>query len=163
MKKQIITSVVAAVVFGAVGFWTGMSYGKSLVTAVPTNLHAGGFLGASGGGTGTGGPARTTDGVQSGGQRFVGRGAAGMGGGTAGGFLAGEVVSKDASSVTVKLRDGGSRVVFISTSTQVLASRPGTLNDVMVGEELTIQGITNADGSISAQSIQVRPNAPPGQ
>lgn len=155
MKKTIIIAVVVAVVFGAGGFWGGMSYGKSSIAAVSAGVRQGGFQGVMGaGGTGTGG------------QR-AGRGTGVAGSGfdrlTAGGFLAGQVVSKDATSVTVKLRDGGSRVALVSTSTQVLTSRPGTFDDVSVGEQITIQGTANSDGSVSAQSIQVRPSMPRGQ
>jgi hypothetical protein len=82
-----------------------------------------------------------------------------IGGGRAvmGGMTAGEVLSKDAQSLTVKLRDGGSKIVFYSASTTVNKMTEGSLDDVIQGSNVTINGTTNQDGSVTAQMIQLRP------
>jgi hypothetical protein len=83
-------------------------------------------------------------------------------GGAGGGLVAGTVAAKDAQSITVDTRDGSSKVVLISPATTVAKSALGTLDDVMVGSTVIIMGSTSNDGSISASSIQLRPDGAPG-
>jgi hypothetical protein len=77
-----------------------------------------------------------------------------------GGFIGGEVLSKDAQSITIKLRDGGSNIVFLTASTTVMKSSAGSIQDVTVGGQVMIVGNKNPDGSVNAQSIQIRPENP---
>ncbi len=72
----------------------------------------------------------------------------------------GEIISKDDSSITVRLRDGGSKIVFLSPSTEVSVFTSGTANDLSVGTTVVAGGSANDDGSITAQTIQVRPAMP---
>ena len=85
-----------------------------------------------------------------------------MGGGNRGGagFANGEVLSADTSSMIVKMRDGSSKNIILSNSTQVLKSATGTISDVTTGTQVTVVGSANTDGSITAQSVQIRPNMP---
>ena len=78
-----------------------------------------------------------------------------------GNFAGGEIISKDATSITVKLQDGSSKIVFVSSSTPVLTSVQGNLNDLNVGDNITVIGTQNSDGSITSQSIQIRPIGTP--
>ena len=71
-------------------------------------------------------------------------------------FLAGEVISKDAQSLTLKIQDGGSRIVFLSSSTTVSKTAEGSLNDIEIGKQIMITGKQNSDGSYVAQAIQER-------
>ncbi len=126
-----IQLAVGAVVIALVGFYIGLHYGKSNVAGLEQAVRGGGqFSGLTGG-------ARR--------------------GGAAGGLVAGEVVSKDDSSVIIKSRDGGSKIVLYSAATQVMKSAQGSIADVAAGEQVTVIGTANADGSITAQSIQLRP------
>lgn len=77
-----------------------------------------------------------------------------------GGFLSGEVISKDATSITLKTRDGSTKIVLFSASTDILKSTSGKSDDLNIGEQVVVTGSSNADGSLSAQSIQIRPNMP---
>lgn len=133
MDKKIITVIISTtIVAGGVSFYFGIKYDQNQ-TAV----------------------ARTAARAQFGGAEGI-RGARG-GVGAGGGFTAGEVIAKDEKSITIKLRDGGSKIVFLSGGTEVTKSSQGSAQDILVGAQINANGITNADGSVTAQMIQIRP------
>ncbi len=142
---------IAVVVAGGIGFYGGTLFAKSGIPSRGGNAgnFAQGFM-RNGGGMPPGGTARFGNG-------------GGLSAGQAG-LTAGEVLSKDEKSITVKLRDSrlpdgqaGSRIVFFSGITQVLKSATGTVGDIATGEQVVVTGTENTDGSITAQSIQLRP------
>lgn len=139
MKKILLTVVGVAVLAGAVGFFGGMKYAQMS----RASQFAGRLGGQQGNMAGVGG-------------RLQG----GRGGLSNGGFTSGDIISKDDKSITVKMRDGGSKIIFYSGSTEVGKFVNGTATDLQVGKSVSINGTSNQDGSITAQSIQLRPNLP---
>lgn len=73
-----------------------------------------------------------------------------------GGFVVGEVISKDDQSITVKLRDGGSKIVYVASSTKVGKTEEGTLDDIAQGLNVLVTGTPNADGSVLGSVIQIQ-------
>ncbi|MDP2704616.1 MAG: DUF5666 domain-containing protein [bacterium] len=153
MNKLIVIVIAVAVVVGGGAFFGGMKYAESKSPA--SRFSQADFqnlqnlspeerqqrlqeLGANAGAGFRGG----TGGGQRGG----------------GGFTTGEIISKDDKSVTVKLQNGGSKIVFLSDSTEITKSTSGSINDLEVGKNISVNGTANSDGSVTAQSIQLRPN-----
>lgn len=69
--------------------------------------------------------------------------------------VSGEIISKDDSSVTIKQQDGSTKIVLLSDKTVIVTSTQGNLDDLKNGENLTVFGTNNADGSVSAQNISL--------
>lgn len=139
--------IVGAVIVAIALFFAGVQTGKAMAFKGRGGMMGGQFTRGQMG--------------QFGGQAGAGQNRFGGARGINGGFIMGEVLSKDATGITVKLQDGGSRVVITSTSTAVMKSTTGTMNDVVVGNSVTVMGSQNADGSVTAQSIQIRPAGAP--
>lgn len=139
MKKylvHIIWLVVAVVALGGGYFWGKASAGNART----------GFAGATGGAYGSSTRARTF-----------------AGGGAGGGLVAGQIASLGSGSMTIQLANGNSEVVIYSSSTPV--SEPTTVpaSTLKIGTAVMVAGTSNSDGSVTAQSIQVRPATTSGQ
>lgn len=135
-NNKVISIIVAVIVIAGISFYGGMQYGKSTSTSAVFGNRSG-QIGQFGGRSGQGG------------------------GRAGGGFINGDVVAKDATSITVQSKDGsGSKFVFFATSTQIMKTSEGSLSDLTVGKTIMVQGTANPDGSVTAQSIQIRPTAP---
>lgn len=80
-----------------------------------------------------------------------------FGGATGGGLVTGQISTIDSSSITLQLANGNSEVVFYSTSTPVSEPTMVPANTLRVGSTIMVTGTSNSDGSLTAESIQVRP------
>jgi len=136
MKKTIVLCVLLVLIAGAGSFFGGMKYTQAKNSATRTQQAA----------------------ARQGG--FNGMGRRNGANGQNGAFINGEILSKDDKSVTIKLQDGGSKIVLLSGSTTIGKTTDGTVNDLEVGKNVMVNGTNNSDGSVTAQSIQIRPNIP---
>ncbi len=141
-NKFFVSLLVCIIAAGGLGFYGGMTYGKKQTPD------------AGAGRPGANGAMR--------GQGFPGGGAGPAGGraganGAGGGFSNGEVVGKDANSVTLKLMDGGSKIVLVASSTRVGKMTDGSMADLTNGTNVMVTGTANQDGSLTASTIQIRP------
>lgn len=71
--------------------------------------------------------------------------------------VSGEIISSDSGSLTVKMPDGSSKIVMFSDKTEINKAAKGTKDDLKKGERIFVFGTTNADGSVTAQNIQLNP------
>lgn len=88
----------------------------------------------------------------------AGRTSAGRTASTGGGFITGTVNSIDANSITVQLPNGNSEVVLYSSSTSVTAPTVVSISKITEGTKVMIGGSQSADGSLTAQTIQISSN-----
>ncbi|MCX6733353.1 MAG: DUF5666 domain-containing protein [Candidatus Peregrinibacteria bacterium] len=133
MMKKNLSWIVALVVVAGVAFYGGNLYGQNQAAAARKTAQ-----GQFGGGAGRRG---------------------GMGGNGAG-LVSGSIFSKDDKSITVTLRDGSSKIIFYSPTTTVGKMAQGSASDLVTGEQVSVVGKTNDDGTVTAQSIQLRPPMP---
>jgi len=126
MKNKIVIGVLALVIAGG-AFWGGYAVGGS---SKPNTF---GLMDKDGN-------------LQSRQTRMGGVGSA----------LSGEIVSVDDGMMTIKTREGSSRVVLMGQSISVGKVVSGSGDDLVAGTNVMISGILNTDGSMTAQSIQIR-------
>lgn len=151
-NKKLIAAIVVVIIVGAGAFFGGTVYEKDKLSSQgllrSANAQGGGQRGQgfSGGQNGPGGA------------RMMGQGQGGNNG--AGDFSAGQIMSKDDKSITIKTRNGGSQIVFFSGSTTIGKTVSGSASDLSNGQQVMASGKNNSDGSLAADNIQIRPDQP---
>ena len=140
MKKNLILILIVLIIVGAGGFFGGMKYGESetLKNLTPEKMRE--IFQQRGGQLFT----------QNQGQRQR----------TGQNFVLGQVISKDEKSLTIKLADGSTKIVFFSQSTQISKATEGSIEDIEIGKEVSVSGTQNEDGSLTARTIQISPRLP---
>jgi hypothetical protein len=144
MNKNIIGAILITLIVGGGAFFAGMKYAESKSSGRSYAANAG-F-----GNTANMTPEQRQQRLQQVGGR---RGTNGQGGG----ISSGEIIAKDDKSITVKINDGGSKIVFFSDTTKVGQYTDGKTDDLIIGKSVMVNGTANSDGSVTAQMIQIRP------
>ena len=133
-----LMTIILVMVVGGGAFFGGTKYQQSKTLSQRTQIA--GQFGNRAGGTGIGGTG-------------VGR----TGGIRGSGQVIGTILSQDGKSITVSMTDGSSKIVLISDSASINQAIVATINDLKVGDRVSVFGTTNADGSVTAQNIQINP------
>lgn len=144
INKLLPTILVVSLILDGIMFFGGYKYAQAKTTSAK---GSGNYQAAGANGNFRQGGAGGTRGARAG---------AGM----MGGFVSGDILSKDVTSLTVKMRDGSSKIILISGTTKVMKSVAGTTDDLQVGSTVMVTGDTNTDGSVTAQSLQLRDALP---
>ncbi len=128
MNNKILITIVI-ILIGAGGFFAGMKYQQS--------QRRNNFTQFTGGPNGSG---------RNGNNQFQGIRP-----------VSGEIISADDKSITVKMRDGSSRIVILTNSTVVNKTATAQKEDLKTGEQVAVIGTQNSDNSITAQTISLNP------
>ena len=132
MNKNTAGFIIALLIVGGASYYAGTKYGGKSTRVSPAN------------GSRTGnfqGDARVRNG---------------------GGFVVGQIVSNDGKSMVLKLQDGSSKIILLGSSAAIMKTATGVASDLTVGKDVTVTGTANSDGSVTAQSIQIRPEGTTG-
>ncbi len=70
--------------------------------------------------------------------------------------FAGQVSAIDGSSITLQLPNGNSEVVLYASSTPVTEPTNVSIAKIVAGADIMVMGTQNSDGSVTAQSIEIR-------
>lgn len=146
VNKMVLIIVIIAVIVGVASFYGGMKYAQSKSIFVSGQGNAQNLRNLS--------PEQRQQRMQ---QFGAGAGGFRSGSGQGGGLISGEVIFKDETSLVVKLSDGSSKIVFYSDATNVSKFADGSASDLEIGKNIMITGAANSDGSLTAQTIQLRP------
>lgn len=143
-QKLIAVAAVALAIGAAGGYFAGTSVSKQADSRRPGQFAANFDGTRMGDRTGTGMTARGGTGRNL-------------------GLTRGEVLQVGEGSLTVKLPDGGSRVVLFDDSVQVTSCSAGDSSLLQAGQQVMANGSVGSDGSVAAQTIQIVPEWMGGQ
>jgi hypothetical protein len=129
MKNPLVVIVLVAVLAGGAAFYGGMQFQKN---------QRGVAFGANG---------MRRFGVQG--------GAGGVGGASGARAVRGEVLSNDGKTVTVKLQDGSTKLVLVSSATVITEASKASDSALIQGKQVMVFGTDNPDGSVSAQNVSI--------
>ena len=128
MKNNFVMTGIALVVVAVVAFFAGTKYQQNQTSQT----------------------SQTTQGTG----RGQGRSRNGGGGG---GRVMGDILNADDKSITVKMPDGSTKLVLLSSTTAITTATAAAKTDLKVGTRVGVFGTDNPDGSTTAQTIQLNP------
>jgi hypothetical protein len=133
MNKNLILTLVIALVVAAGAFYAGTLYQQNQRRTALGGRFSGGQFGGGINGTGAN---RTGTGFRP---------------------VNGQILSVENDTMTVKMNDGTSRIVILSKSTSINKAEKASESDLKTGETVAVFGQENPDGSVMAQNIQLNP------
>jgi len=77
--------------------------------------------------------------------------------------VSGQIMSIDEKSMTIKMSDGSTKIVLLSSTTPINKESVGNKGDLMTGVTVSVFGTQNPDGSVTATAIQIGGMAMMGQ
>lgn len=128
MKKEYVITILLCIVTALVGFFSGMKYQESQRGSLARQF---------------GGGQMNRNGLAVGRQGFR--------------PVSGEIISSDATSVTVKLAGGSTKIVILTDKTTINKAEATTKDDLKTGQSIAVFGSENADGTVTAESVQLNP------
>ena len=145
MKKLLLGAVGGALIVGSASFYGGIKYAQNKSSFRMSSGRTGADFRS-----GTAGRRGSFDRNDNNAENRTG-------GNRGAGFVNGEIIAAGEKSLTVKLREGGSKIILLSASTTIGKVTAGATSDLTAGQTVGINGESNADGSITAVNIQIRP------
>src|SRR5258708_54279 len=127
MKNNFVITGIVVVVVAAVAFFAGTKYQQNQTSQT----------------------SQTTQGA--------GRGQGRNRNGGGGGRVMGDILNADDKSITVKMPDGSTKLVLLSSTTAITTATAAAKTDLKVGTRVGVFGTDNPDGSTTAQTIQLNP------
>lgn len=73
------------------------------------------------------------------------------------GNVLGSILEQNNDSLTISIPQGGSRTILVTPKTTILKTTSGTKSDLVLKQNVMVTGVNNADGSITANTISIRP------
>jgi len=144
--KTVLIAVGAVALTLGIAFGGGVAYGRSSapqsqLSVVSSGNSGRGAANSTGGGTGNG----QGSGRQGGGGQGLGR------------PVAGSVKSVDGDTITISTQNNGDVKVQLSSSATIVKEAAGSSSDIQPGQFVLARGQQNADGSLTANTVNVGP------
>jgi hypothetical protein len=125
--KNTVLIMIVALVAGSVGFFAGMKYQQSKRPSMADFSQ----------------------------MRQRGEGMLGMQRPEGVNMIRGEIIDKNETGITIKLPDESSKIILVPENAEINKAVEGSADDLKVGQQVTVFGQTNSDGSVSATNIQL--------
>lgn len=135
-QNTIILGVILLLVVGAIGFGVGYKIGQTK-NQFTSQIRGNGQF--ANGGT------RGQVGNQAGGSMRGNR------------QIAGEVIALDDKTMTIKMADGSSKIILLSSTMTISKSIDAPKTDLKVGSKVAVFGAQNTDGSQTATTVELDP------
>ncbi len=71
------------------------------------------------------------------------------------GPVTGSIVSRDDNTITIQMPDGSTKIVIYANDTKVNKTSESVITELKEGEQITVMGTNNADGTVTAQTILI--------